>query len=354
MSDGSEETAALEMDGQRTVLKEDRKSTVQSDQRDVRPLLVKEELQEWYCSLDQEEPEPGHLKEEQEEDAVTKIPFNIVVVKTEDDENEAESSIGSIHHMKTTADCCGVPDPELQSDQQRSLSSGSDTDDSDQWKQPSNTHSGSNSRRGDEKRLSCSGCGRSFTCKSGLTQHIKFCSGENYLRCSFCGKGFTQKGNLETHVRIHTGDKPFSCSQCGKSFNQREHLKGHMRIHTGEKPFSCQQCGKYFTCSGGLKAHMKVHTGEKPFSCSECGKTFSQKEHLRRHLKIHTVEKPFCCSECDKCFHLEEQLRRHMVIHTGEKLFQCLKCSKGYNQKKNLKKHERVHILESAPATQMA
>ncbi|KAM6925923.1 uncharacterized protein PEZ65_009540 [Lycodopsis pacificus] len=96
-------------------------------------LLVKEEVpseqQEWSSSLDQEDPEPPHIKEEQEELCTSQegeqlqgleeadVKFSFTPVKSEDEEEEAQSS--QLHqrqpeHMETEADGedCGGPDPD--------------------------------------------------------------------------------------------------------------------------------------------------------------------------------------------------------------------------------------------------
>lgn len=35
--------------------------------------------------------------------------------------------------------------------------------------------------------------------------------------CDVCGKTFTQKVNMQQHVKQHTGDKPHTCDKCGKT-----------------------------------------------------------------------------------------------------------------------------------------
>ncbi|KAM8889948.1 uncharacterized protein ACB058_012403 isoform 2-T2 [Synchiropus picturatus] len=302
-------------------------------------------------------------------------------VGTPDGETKGRDDMG---YTCVKSEPSGSLDTPLHTDHQMSLCSESDTDDSEDWREASNTQSDSNSVENpktdvreetddaDRTSLIYSRCGRKCTSKAKLTQCKKSCSGP--LTCSLCGnrfetrrklwyhmrihsrgksficpqcgKGFSWKGNLNKHMCMHSGAKPFICTQCGKCFLEKAALNKHTRVHTGEKPFSCSQCGECFSAKDGLKRHMRVHTGEKPFICSQCGRGFSVNASLKTHMSVHSGEKPFICSQCGKCFSQNGKLKEHMTVHTGEKPFICSQCGKGFSVSGSLKKHMKVHTGE--------
>ncbi|XP_038158051.1 zinc finger protein 502-like isoform X2 [Cyprinodon tularosa] len=192
-----------------------------------------------------------------------------------------------------------------------------------------------------QKRVNftCEDCGKCFSRKVHLKQHLIIHTGQKPFCCDVCGRDFSLKGNLKKHMRIHTGQKPFCCYLCGLNFSQKGHLNTHIMIHIGQKPFCCDLCGQSFTLKSSLNQHMIVHTGQKPFCCDICGQSFSQKGHLNRHMRIHTGQKPFCCDLCGESFNQKGTLNRHMRIHTGQKPFFCDLCGQRFIQKANLNKH---------------
>ncbi|XP_051928989.1 zinc finger protein 271-like [Hippocampus zosterae] len=237
--------------------------------------------------------------------------------------------------------------------------------------------------------------------------------------CSGCGKTFTNKSVLRNHMVTHTGEKPFACSVCDKRFSFKQNMRRHMAIHTGEKPHSCGFCDKRFYDKFEMKRHMLTHTSEKPFTCSVCAKSFNRSSHFRMHMKRHASEKPstsssssqhvpteadgepgedprsqannfaplsdmedmmsqssdadhsddpkepsetlknsevdvahpadgkqFNCSICDKTVANKGSLKTHMLTHTGEKPFACPICDKRFSIKQNMKRHMAIHTGE--------
>lgn len=263
---------------------------------------------------------------------------------------------------------------------------------------------------GEEKRLDCSQCGKSFCCKSYVLEHQRIHTQEKPYKCTRCRKSFKWKSNFYRHKRLHQKKekcredlkqvisavkKPFLCHQCGKTFTQKKSLIEHQRTHTGEKPYQCNECGKTFTYRSGYIIHMKLHTikrepesgqplsrgavfhipqsdnnTEEPHKCKYCSKTFRIRSFLLIHQRVHTREKPYKCRECDKAFRWSSNLSRHVRLHsyyqqyqqyyhesqqtsnlesrilTGKKRFWCQECGKTFTRKRSLMDHKGIHSGE--------
>ncbi|XP_077420904.1 uncharacterized protein LOC144051027 [Vanacampus margaritifer] len=318
-----------------------------------------EEKEETSYIKEEEEEETLYMKEEEEEEDITKLPLTIVLLKSEDEEDQERSSqlhpsqsgenteaelpsSSSSQHMRkeSDGDHCGGPQADSPlaplSENDDITSHSSDTDEDEQSK-------GDVTCDTNDKRWECSECEKTLFNKSSLKRHIRTHTGEKPFACLFCGKRFTQKGHLRKHKRTHTGEKPFSCSVCGLKVNQKCTLTIHMRTHTGEKPFACSACGKRFALKSGLVKHTRTHTGEKPFACSVCDKSFSVKIDLNRHTRTHTGEKPFACSICGQRFTRKAHLGKHTRTQTREKPCSCLVCGLRVNQKCSLITHMKTH-----------
>ncbi|XP_019060701.1 histone-lysine N-methyltransferase PRDM9 [Fukomys damarensis] len=197
-----------------------------------------------------------------------------------------------------------------------------------------------------EKPHVCRECGRGFSRKSLLIQHLRTHTGEKPYVCRECGRGFSQKPDLIRHLRTHTGEKPYVCRECGRGFSQKPDLIRHLRTHTGEKPYVCRECGRGFSRRSLLTGHQRTHTGEKPSVCRECGRGFSRRSLLTGHQRTHTGEKPSVCRECGRGFSRRSLLTGHQRTHTGEKPSVCRECGRGFSRRSLLTGHQRTHTGE--------
>ncbi|XP_034039855.1 zinc finger protein 26-like [Thalassophryne amazonica] len=278
----------------KTEVNEDDWGESQSDTDDVQQVLVmKEEIfpeqQEQNLGVDQEDIKVekeklwiGQQEQQLEETDNGKFCFTAVPVKTEnDDENlqssqvhqrqsdesiEAEPVASSSNAHRTLPvqadeEDYGGPQPasnlgpfsylQLNTNGRNSDSSETETDDSCEWKHSKELHS-------------------SFTCQKSTNVSARNSScnvTKKQLNFSQYDNAYGQMNYSVRHAEMQKSGKPFGCFECGKRFGQKSYLNTHMRIHTGQKPFGCADCGKKFGQKSSLNTHMKTHTGEKPFAC---------------------------------------------------------------------------------------
>ncbi|XP_057702661.1 zinc finger protein 892-like [Corythoichthys intestinalis] len=276
------------------------------------------EQQEWSFRMEQQEPEPSFVKEEE-----------LLNVKEEKEQVDVTSVIDNDKHWlqlhSSQSEESGLVKPSSVCPSQHVTTKG---ENSLLAPLSDSNNTALHSPDTDEEDL-----------HTKLNARYHATDGASF-KCAQCDKTFINAATLKRHAMIHKGEKTFNCSFCGKRFNQKVHLIKHTRTHTGEKPFSCTVCGMRLSQKEYLKVHMRTHTGEKPFPCSVCGKRFSQKAFLKVHTRTHTGEKPFSCLVCNKSFSAYSTCTRHQRTHTGDKVFSCSVCNKKFTRKDNLNKHK--------------
>ncbi|XP_023029686.2 uncharacterized protein [Leptinotarsa decemlineata] len=191
----------------------------------------------------------------------------------------------------------------------------------------------------------CEQCNKSFLSQQNLTQHQRTHLGMKEFSCHLCKKQFGSAHNLEVHSIVHTGYKPFICTICSKAFARKAEIRDHERTHTGERPYQCEHCGATFSQRSNLQSHKRAtHYDDKRYQCNLCGKGFKRRRLLDYHIKAaHTGERPFKCEVCDATFVYPEHFKKHRRIHTGEKPFLCEVCGKAFNSRDNRNAHRFVH-----------
>ncbi|KAM8761368.1 uncharacterized protein AB9X84_009077 [Acanthopagrus schlegelii] len=281
---------------------------------------------EWDSSLDQEDPEPPQIKEEQEE-VCTSQEGEQLVAKLETDTFMLTCAYEDNDNLLPSNNSHVAEGQDQKQDKHGDSGSSRNTESGPKERhykirspgnsvyKPTRTGIQCNIQTG-KKSYKCDSCGKECRCKSQLNVHMRSHTGERPYICKTCGKRFTIISALKRHMRIHTDEKPYSCNTCGKDFRNSNNLSDHIRTHTGEKPYSCNTCGKDFRIWGDLKVHIRTHTGEKPYSCNTCGKDFRIRGDLKVHMRTHTGEKPYLCNTCGKRFTVISALKRHMRVHT--------------------------------------
>ncbi|XP_032667216.1 zinc finger protein 676-like isoform X2 [Odontomachus brunneus] len=191
----------------------------------------------------------------------------------------------------------------------------------------------------------CSRCNKTFLSQQNLNRHEETHNGIKGYVCHQCGKAFGSPYNLEVHNIVHSGYKPYICRTCGKAFARKAEIRDHERTHTGEKPYQCEFCGATFSQRSNLQSHKRAtHYNDKRYKCDECGKGFKRRRLLDYHIKAaHTGERPFKCEMCSAMFVYPEHFKKHMRIHTGEKPYLCEVCGKAFNSRDNRNAHRFIH-----------
>lgn len=118
---------------------------------------------------------------------------------------------------------------------------------------------------------------------------------------------------------VHGSSQLLSCEECGKIYSRKDKLNDHVkRVHAEEKPasFSCDQCKKYFTRKDSLQRHIRdSHKREQNYECPECPQRFSRIEHMKSHQEAgkHSVllSCKYCCQ--DLTFKSSEAAQRHFI-----------------------------------------
>ena len=180
--------------------------------------------------------------------------------------------------------------------------------------------------------LNCDTCGRKFSTKTSLENHIE---NAHYLKCGECDEKFQETHQLEAHIRRRHNKKVNKCDQCGREFRSADTLRLHMEIH--KKPeFECMKCKRQFMTKGELDFHLMEHESDEKL------------QKLKEEAEAAEASKKWFCDnpKCNKSFLTEKSFKMHMDMHAAEQddRKECPKCHKTFMTEKSLNFHiENFH-----------
>ena len=193
-----------------------------------------------------------------------------------------------------------------------------------------------------------------------LVEHDEICK----FYCDVCGYNTDNRGEFESHMssthnREVTDVKEFVCLWCGREYSSRHGLKQHLLMkHAGDGnptyPCPYDNCENQVLSKQALKLHIQrrhikarqeaaaaAAAAELPCPVDGCSRTFENVTALRGHQATHSEERPLVCDfpGCDKTFREAKHLKVHKMLHTDERPLKCLQCQYSCRQRNSMNWH---------------
>lgn len=109
------------------------------------------------------------------------------------------------------------------------------------------------------KQFVCETCGKCFRDPGTLKQHTYSHGSANYT-CDICDQKFTSPLYLNRHMmRLHPTDgiQPYVCGSCGKGFSTKSQLEEHIGCVHENKKHRCPQCNLLIGRRSSVARHLK-------------------------------------------------------------------------------------------------
>ncbi|KAJ2942264.1 hypothetical protein O0L34_g15811 [Tuta absoluta] len=108
----------------------------------------------------------------------------------------------------------------------------------------------------------CLACPKVYSKRQNMMNHYnKVHLGQSKYRCNVCDKMFINNTRLQSHIKYshegHVRERNDICAVCGRGFTCKKVLQNHMRTHTGERPFACPHCDSKFAQRTAMVTHVK-------------------------------------------------------------------------------------------------
>lgn len=198
-------------------------------------------------------------------------------------------------------------------------------------------------------------CGRNYTSRVRLYEHVKYHMSPEDIECEICQKRFKSRPNLKMHMEAQHADAEIPCKLCAFTCRSEKILRRHELTHipVEERSVSCSHCDFRCNFPSQLKTHLKAkHSAvREAHVCDLCGKNFSTKGNLTNHHKsFHDPDaKRDVCGQCGKAV---RRLSRHLNICQKKLDLKCPHCSNVHPNMHALKTHIlRMHTKDKSKLT---
>lgn len=95
----------------------------------------------------------------------------------------------------------------------------------------------------------CDVCGQDFRKRNQLSAHLDehVAAEDGDFQCEICNRIFSNLRLFRIHRRMHYPQaKAWECETCGKKYSSKNLLDEHVNTHLGVRPYVCSLCGKDF------------------------------------------------------------------------------------------------------------
>lgn len=168
------------------------------------------------------------------------------------------------------------------------------------------------------KPYECTTCKAAFNRKDKLKRHLLIHEPVKRFKCPFrsrgCPKEFNRPDKLKSHILTHSCIKPFNCKICGRTFTRKSHLRDHIKQNHEESDLklldeleqSDENSGKSLLEGDNEKLHKckrasssrkrkafngnyRTHRQRKKAQNSKNGQNFAKKTKIKDLLKLDSI-----------------------------------------------------------------
>ena len=130
--------------------------------------------------------------------------------------------------------------------------------------------------------------------------------------CYVCLSNLNTTKTLESHLYKHNITfKKYMCLRCGRQFSQKARLDNHITTKHSEELYKCVICGLVLSTFQDLLLHKKTHNEIR--TCRYCDKVLHSVWHKQRHEKWHERHNLLRCDTCQIGFENISSLLEHKI-----------------------------------------